>query len=248
MKRINWNFYPLKSGMVILAMACLFASSSVFADGDTRVTTKAEKDFAKSVYDVFAKALPSGPEGWERSEATEVKEVTSVYSNAGEPFLLEYMVAWQDSKRLQEAKMKENEELEKLAKGPVENLTDKNIQEISKKTAAHDATLKITLEANRFSVGLYDKAAPAASIAGGLVFKSESKFDGSWREGTTYIFLGKGWKLTASGGQYVETSAAKGAPSAAAQTIVVKIQADPERTKQVISKIDWEALKKLIKN
>jgi hypothetical protein len=248
MKKTIGNFQVFKISILALALSCLLAAPKLFADGDTRAATQAEKEFAKTVYDVFAKSLPPGPEGWERTQATEVKELTSVYSNRGEPFLLEYTVAWQDSKKIQQAAIDEANEIQKLAKNPAA-INDQAIHEIEKKTSPHDATLKIVMEANRFSTGIYEKVAPAAPVAGGLVFRSDSAYgsSGAWKEGATYIFLGKGWKVNKSDATWVETKPDKAAPSAAAQTIVVKITADPERAKQVISKIDWESLKKLIK-
>jgi len=250
MKKISWNLSPFKSGMVILAMACLLASSSVFADGDSHMASQGEKDFAKNVYDTFQKALPPGPEGWERTQATEFKELGRVFVTNGWPLPLEYSVSWQDSKALQESQMKQAEEIQKLAKENPANINDKTTKEIFRKTAAKDATLKIKLETNAHSVSIQKDFVAAAPVAGGQSFRKESAYgdSGSWNEGATLVFLGKGWKLTGSGSsRYMESSAVKGAPVDSAQTVVVKVEADPERAKQVIAKIDWEALKKLIK-
>jgi hypothetical protein len=49
-------------------------------------------------------------------------------------------------------------------------------------------------------------------------------------------------------GTYIETKERKGIPPTAVQTIIVWVQADPARTKQVLEKIDWNVLKKLIQN
>jgi hypothetical protein len=249
MKRINWKLSPFKSGMVILAMACLLAAPNILADGDSHMASQGEKDFAKNVYATFQKALPPGPEGWEKTQATEVKELDRVFVTNGWPLPLDYSVSWQDSKRLQESRMKEAEEIQKLAKNPA-SINDNTTKEISKKCAAKDATLNIKLATNAHSMSIQKGFAAIAPVGGGQAFRKESEYgdSGSWTEGTTYVFLGKGWKLTGSGSsRYMESSAVKGAPVDAAQTIVVQIQADPERAKQVIAKIDWEALKKLIK-
>lgn len=40
----------------------------------------------------------------------------------------------------------------------------------------------------------------------------------------------------------------KSIPSTVVQNIFIKIQADPARGQQIIQKINWEALEKLIKN
>jgi hypothetical protein len=83
-----------------------------------------------------------------------------------------------------------------------------------------------------------------------LVYRTEGEFNANsgWREGATYVFLGKTWKLKKYGSTLnMDAAAVKGVPSLAVQTIVVRIEADPERAKQILEKIDWEALKKLIK-
>lgn len=252
MKNIGRKLHPAKTFAGFLALLSLLASPRVFADGDSRVPNAAEKAFSKSVLETFSKALPPGPEGWDKDQSTEVKEATVLYSDPGQAFQVNYLISWKDSKKLQEAAVNQAQELEKLAKGPAENLTEKNISAITKKTEAHDAMVKITVDANIYSKGIQEKISAAAPVAGGLVYKSESGYQsgGSWREGATYIFLGKGWKITSSssGGTYVETKAVKGASSTAVQTILVVVQADPERSKQIVAKTDWDALNKLLKN
>jgi len=252
MNKISRNFHPIKSGIVILALLSFLASSNLFADGATRLATQAEKDFNKSVLDVITKALPPAPEGWDRTnDSTEVTELQRVSPGSENfPFRVDYYISWQDTKRMLEARAKLDAELEKLAKGPAENMTEKNINELSKKTAAHDVKIRITLDVNQFGLGLDEKTKPAASIAGGLVFRSEGEDSPNtgWHEGATYIFLGKGWKVKRDGVTSVDTTTVKGVPSLTVQAIVVRVEADPERAKQIISKIDWEALKKLIKN
>jgi hypothetical protein len=52
----------LRTILVSLAVSSLLACL-VFADGNSRKPTQAEKDFSKSILNALAKALPSGPEG-----------------------------------------------------------------------------------------------------------------------------------------------------------------------------------------
>jgi hypothetical protein len=62
------------------------------------------------------------------------------------------------------------------------------------------------------------------------------------------IFLGN-WQYKEEGGyRFIEAAKNKGLPRTAVQAIVVRIQADPARAGELIKKIDWERLKKLIKN
>ena len=225
-------------------------SMNVFADGGaSRAATKAEKGFYKTVYETFTKSLPPAPSGWNLTgDSSSNKDLKDTYVGAEkEPFKVEYMGTWQDNKRLQEFEQKFAAEVAKLTKIPPKDIEIK-VREAEEKTAAHDATLRINLQANVFNEGIYQKITAAAPIGGGQVFRSESKFDSGWREGTTYVFLGKTWKLKKDGVTYMEATPDKNLPSTTVQTIMVQVQADPERAKQILAKIDWAALNRLIKN
>jgi hypothetical protein len=117
------------------------------------------------------------------------------------------------------------------------------------KMSARDVSIKVSIQVNEFSHGLYESVVLDAPVAGGLTYRSQGEWtkDNGWREGTTYVFLGKGWQMKTDGGT-IETKAQKGIPPTAVQTIFVWVQADPARAKQVLEKIDWNALKKLIQN
>jgi hypothetical protein len=127
---------------------------------------------------------------------------------------------------------------------------DKEFDGILEKMSARDVSVKVSIQVNEFSLGLYETVVPDAAVAGCLTYRSQGEWtkNNGWREGTTYIFLGKGWQLKTDGGTYIETKAQKGIPSTAVQTISVSVQAEPVRAKQVLEKIDWSALKKLIQN
>jgi len=127
---------------------------------------------------------------------------------------------------------------------------DKEFDGIMEKMSARDVSVKVNILVNEFSHGLVEPVVPDAAVAGCLAYRSHGEWtkDNGWREGTTYVFLGKGWQMRTDGGTFVETKAQKEIPSTAVQTIFVSVQADPTRAKQVIEKIDWNALKKLIQN
>jgi hypothetical protein len=127
---------------------------------------------------------------------------------------------------------------------------DKEFDGILEKMSARDVSVKVSMQVNEFSHGLYETVVLNAPLAGCLTYRSQGEWtkNNGWREGTTYVFVGKGWQMKSDGGTYIETNVQKGIPSTAVQTISVSVQADPARAKQVLEKIDWSALKKLIQN
>ena len=54
--------------------------------------------------------------------------------------------------------------------------------------------------------------------------------------------------MKTDGGTSIETNAQNGIPSTVVQTIFISVQADPARARQVLEKINWSVLKKLIQN
>jgi hypothetical protein len=123
-------------------------------------------------------------------------------------------------------------------------------EKLIEEMAPRDVKARIYVAANSFDEWLGSTVKQEASVAGGLVYRNEGGFSrerGEWVEGYTYIFLGN-WKYKEDGGyRYMAVAKNKGLPRTAVQTIVVKIQADPARTEELMKKIDWERLKKLIK-
>jgi hypothetical protein len=241
----------MKNRMTIffLAILSLIVCSIVFADGDSRKPTPAEKDFSKSVLNAIAKAMPPGPEGWEKTgESTVISDLTVVYSAANDPIKIEYCIAWQDTKRIHAAQIQQNEDLMKIAKKP--GFTAKELEESQKKFEPQDVKVRIDVIANLSSQSIYEKVSPAPAMGGGLVYKSQGEFRSSsgWREGATYIFLGKSWKMITGGGTYVNfTPDKKAASSTIIQSIMVKIQAESGRTERMAQSINWEDLNSLIK-
>lgn len=143
-------------------------------------------------------------------------------------------------------------EMETNAK-KIQDITDaynKECDGIMEKMSARDVSIKVSIQVNEFSRALYETVVQDAPVAGGLTYRSQGVWtkDNGWREGTTYVFLGKGWQMKTDGGTSIETKEQKGIPSTTVQTIFVCVQADPARAKQVLEKIDWNALKKLIQN
>jgi hypothetical protein len=226
----------------ILTLACSF----VFADGDSRKAAPAEQEFSKSTLNVLAKAVLVGPEGWEKTGGSTVSaDLKVVYTEVNQPLRLEYHVEWQDSKRMMDAEMQRSQELMKLAKKP--GFTGEGVDELQKKLEPRDVKARIDVLTNISSQGIYEKVSPAPAIAGGLAYQSQGEYKSGWREGSTYVFLGSGWKMGTSGGTYINFMPGKKASgSTVVQNLVVKIQADPKRAAQIIQKIDWAALNALL--
>ena len=157
--------------------------------------------------------------------------------------------AGKNDKPTVERLQKEMEALSKKFQAIID-ANDKEYDGIREKMSARDVSIKVSIQVNEFSQGLYESVVQDAPVAGCLTYRSQGEWtkDNGWREGTTYVFLGKGWQLKTDGGTYIETKAQKGIPSIAVQTIIVWVQADPARAKQVLEKIDWNVLKKLIQN
>jgi hypothetical protein len=241
------RFSRPNSSVTVLITMCLLVFSLAFADGDSRKPTPAEKDFHKTVLGAFARAIPPGPEGWEKTgSSTEVAELREIYSDKDQPFKIDYCAEWQNSKKMQEAQMQLNQELMKLAKKP--GFTGEGVEELQRKLEPQDVKVRIDISANVWSQGIYEKASPAPAIAGGLVYKSQGEYKSGWREGSTYVFLGKNWKPDNRGGTYINFALDKNKTSSTViENLVVKVQAAPNRADQIIQKTDWEALKAMIK-
>jgi hypothetical protein len=239
----------LRTILIVLMMSSSLACIA-FADGDSRKPTPAEKEFNKSILNALAKALPQCSEGWQKSGSTNVNsDLTAIYSPANESFRIEYYIACEDAKRTQAAQIQLTEELMKLAIKP--GFTGNGVEELQAKMAPRDVKIRIDVTANLTSQSIYEKAAPAAAIGGGVAYRSQGEFKpaSGWRDGVIYVFLGKPWKTAGGAGStYVTFTLDKSAAaSTVIQNIAVKIQADDARASRLAQSINWEALNALIK-
>ena len=132
----------------------------------------------------------------------------------------------------------------------ITDANDKESDGIMEKMSARDVSIKVGIQVNNLSEGLNESVVQDAPVAGCLTYRSQGEWtkNNGWLEGTTYVLLGKGWQLKTDGGTSIEKKERKGIPSTTVQAIIVWVQADPARAKQVLEKIDWNALKKLIQN
>lgn len=146
--------------------------------------------------------------------------------------------------------MVEMEEISAKISG-ISEVKDTEQDELLEKMASHDVKAGIFAVVNSFTEEFYRPVKREDPIAGGLVYRSEGKFspERGWEEGYTFIFLGNNWKFIESDGYgFMEATVNKGLPNLTVQTVVVRIQADPARTRELMGKIDWGLLKGLINN
>ena len=225
--------------LVILAAAGIAICSILFADGGPQhKATPAEAALNKMVLTAFAKAIPPGPDGWEKTGGTEITDLKLVFAEPNEPFEMVYFVEWQDRKRDMEAQQKLADALTKM---DPKSLNDKTLAELQKKLDLPDAKARIELRANGSSFYWNsEKMNQIASVAGGLAFRSQKQ------EGSTYIFLGGNWKMDPGGILFRPEK--KAGSSTVVQNIIVIVHADQKRADRLIQAIDWQALKALIKN
>jgi hypothetical protein len=239
-KEIQMNdrtMISLRTILVMIAVSSLL-TCLVFADGDSRKPTQGEIEFNKTTMGALAKALPAGPEGWDKSGGSNLNSnLNAVYSEPNVPLRIEYYVAWKDNKKSQAAQMQLSEELMKLTQKP--GFKGEGVEELQKKLEPKDIEARIDVIANLGSQSIYEKASTAAPIGGGLVYRTPKAL---------FVFLGKGWKTSGGGGTYVTFTPDKGITSSTVvQNIAIKIQAEPGRADQLAQSINWEALNSLIK-
>jgi hypothetical protein len=132
---------------------------------------------------------------------------------------------------------------------PLIEAQDREMDSVMEKTSARDVQATIRFSVNEFYQWAASSTEPSGQIAGCPSFKTRGGWtkERGWIEETTYIVVGKEVRLDKSAGLYIQVKEQKGAPSLAVQSIIVSVQANPQRTQQIIEKINWNALKKLWK-
>ncbi|MFH1137629.1 MAG: hypothetical protein V1816_16290 [Pseudomonadota bacterium] len=115
---------------------------------------------------------------------------------------------------------------------------------------AHDVQVEIRMIANVFNEEFYGPFSEQPAFQGFKRVRTEGEQSEhyGWREGTTYIFMGD-WKLVREDGgtPYFKALAKPGVPPTKVQTILARVKADPARAEAMIERLDWEALKALMK-
>lgn len=219
----------------------------VFAEGPTRPPTAIEKQYYDRVVNTIVKAIPAGPSGWSKTGQTKFEKLTEVSTalDDGLPFEVDYTISWKDVERIRKA---EEEIVGRAVDSGIITQEDA-VTNLIKQKYPHDVAMEINIIVNG-RVYIPPEAAIAELVAGAPALRTEGEFDPHlyWQEGCTYVFLGSFWNGGVS--QYIgETpELAYSLPSTQIQSIIVSIQADPERTKKVLQQINWDALKDLLSN
>ncbi|MFH1060776.1 MAG: hypothetical protein V1797_19110 [Pseudomonadota bacterium] len=115
---------------------------------------------------------------------------------------------------------------------------------------ARDAEAGVTILVNVFGEDFIGRVSPEKPVAGLAAYRQEGEDDPryGWREGTTWVFLGPGWKLIKTeDSAHMENEPRPELAHTEAQTIVVRVQADPRRARKLLEAMDWNALKALLK-
>jgi hypothetical protein len=140
-----------------------------------------------------------------------------------------------------------NLEGEELTKKSQELTNGQN--NIIQKMSPHDVRVTVIFWINSFwftKYGLQDEP-----VSGNQAFREKGKYfeESGWNEGITYVLIGKKWKVKSSGvGKSFDVTGESSVSYNTVQSVMVSVQADPQRTRSILAKIDWNALKRLIKN
>jgi hypothetical protein len=75
--------------------------------------------------------------------------------------------------------------------------------------------------------------------------------DGTWEEGSTYVFMGEGWRLDEHGPaedrMIMHFAERSNVPNTTVQAIIIRVEADAERAQSILRSIDWNMLNSLLR-
>lgn len=124
------------------------------------------------------------------------------------------------------------------------------VDDLSEKHTPHDVSLKVRIAVNNFYQNFSSDPATVKLNDGTVSYRVEdSRFsNGSWIEGTTFVFLGSDWQIAQDGDvkamkhpEYPEK------PSASVRAIVLSVEAEQKRALAALNSMNLAALKSLIK-
>ena len=122
---------------------------------------------------------------------------------------------------------------------------------LMRETSPHDVRAIVRMRANHFSEGFTGEPRVLAPVGGStLTVRTAGDYSsqGEGEEGTTYVFLGKGWQVRHDeGSTSVEAEAPEGLPHTTLCTLVVTVQADEARARQLCDRIDWGGMQALLR-
>lgn len=230
----------------LLIAASLPSAGTALADGDSRVATAQEKEFHSRVRQVVARAVPPPPPGWAVDSGDDRLDRVPTESEKY-PFRVTWNAVWEDKKRIEaESMAMQMKMVEAIGNTPPEKM-EAVVNEMTRAMTPRDVLVRINVSVNNLSESFPPRTVESGLVAGAPSCRREGESgQAGWREPITWVFLGDGWTFHA-GGPYMEKQPAQGVPSLAVQGIVVRIEGDAARTKGIIEKTDWAALKGLLR-
>jgi hypothetical protein len=204
-----------------------------WAEGESRPASDAEKAFYQRVFKALEAAVPArGPQGWTVVEKTDFERLETVGSGTeNEPFWVTYTVVWQNPAQIP-------------ADGaPAADEAGDSCRE------GRDARAEITVMANVTVESFMAPFAETEAVAGHPVYRTEGDLDPDfgWQEGVSFVFLGPGWQLSGEGDEaFMEALPRADLPHTRVQTVLVRVQAEEERARELLAAIDWKLLERLI--
>lgn len=182
-------------------------------------------------------------EYWTKSKQRELKILTEKNGKLSEEFAK--AVVNNDQTAIEKLKL----EMEELAI-KMQELTNGE-KNIIQKMSPHDVRVTVTFYINYFGKETYGPTVQGEPVSGNQAFRQQGKYneERGWSEETTYVLIGNKWQVKSSGdGVVFDVTGLSGVSYTTVQSIMVSVQADPQRTRSILAKMDWNALNRLIKN
>jgi hypothetical protein len=181
------------------------------------------------------------PDAQEAAENVDLKQLESIAEQIAAAATAGNMAEVERLNKLAEEISVQNEQL--FAE------TDREFRETIEKLAARDARAVIRIGINQFYQG-FDAEPVTGKLPDGTVFyrvENGRMYNESWVEGTTYLLFGQNWKMQQDeAGFSIEKTEETDKPHTKVQTIVVAIEAEQKRARQILDAMNIKALQALL--
>ena len=143
-------------------------------------------------------------------------------------------------------------EAEEIAAKLVEinSARDRKLNQAVEQVELHDIKAEIGIIINTFNESFYSPIIEEDSIQGLRMIRTEGEQSEhyGWREGTTSLFMGDWKKMEEDGSEpFFQAEIRPGIPPTKVQTILIRVQAAPDRAMALIEGLDLDKLKSLLK-
>ena len=125
---------------------------------------------------------------------------------------------------------------------------DRAMESAARQHEAKDVSVKISLVVNSLQEDL-NGFTPTGSLDGMPVFRSQGEYAAhtGWQEGVTMVFAGPGWNILQDRDAVWMSAKTREAAYTEAQTLVVRIRAEEGRAQDMMERLDWDALRGLLR-